>query len=111
LGLPFLIAQFGIEGFYQLWTFQQMVCNNQEPKGKEKKKHYWCYKNSIYIHSKWCWLFLLVDDRDILLVLFADRYKLAENNCTLFCSIFPNTLLAISHQFSTLYSNAWRKAG
>lgn len=39
LGLPFLIAQFGIEGFYQLWTFQQMFCNNQEPKGKEKESH------------------------------------------------------------------------
>lgn len=37
LGLPFLIAQFGIEGFYQLWTFQQMFCKNQEPKGKEKE--------------------------------------------------------------------------
>lgn len=33
-GLPFLIAHFGIHGFYQFWAFQKMICNNQEPKEK-----------------------------------------------------------------------------
>lgn len=31
MGLPFLIAQFGIHGFDQLRALQQMVGNNQEP--------------------------------------------------------------------------------
>jgi hypothetical protein len=34
LGLPFLIAQFGIHGLHQFRAFQKVVCNNQEPKGK-----------------------------------------------------------------------------
>lgn len=37
LGLPFLIAHFGIHGFHQFRTFQKMVCNNQEPKKKGGK--------------------------------------------------------------------------
>lgn len=36
LGLPFLIAEFGIHSFHQLRAFQKVVCNNQEPTGKRK---------------------------------------------------------------------------
>lgn len=36
LGLPFLIAHFGIHGSHQFRTFQKMVCNNQEPKEKRR---------------------------------------------------------------------------
>ena len=37
LGLPFLIAHFGIHGFNQFRALQKMVCNNQEPKRKGGK--------------------------------------------------------------------------
>lgn len=46
LGLPFLIAHFGIHGLHQFRAFQKMVCNNQEPTRKREKK-VWLLKNTV----------------------------------------------------------------
>lgn len=104
MGLPFLIAQFGIEGFYQLWTFQQMVCNNQEPKEKKKSVTGATKTTSTFTPNDagFVQIFTCRWLCDMLLALFANKYKLSQNNCSLFCSTFLNTAMAISHQFSTL---------
>lgn len=66
MGLPFLIAHFGIHHFHQFRAFQKVVCNNQEPKKKAEESV--VTRNIV----KWTWPYHFMGILHIKVLLFIE---------------------------------------